>query len=113
DGAMGPYMASLRKIVAREETVFWPGHGGPVTNTRAFTGAYLKHRLMREAAILAKIEAGVSTIPELVAAIYVGLDTRLVAAAGRSVLAHLEELVARGAVAAEPTVGLEGRYTKA
>jgi glyoxylase-like metal-dependent hydrolase (beta-lactamase superfamily II) len=113
DGAMGPYLDSLRKVGAREETIYWPGHGGPVKNARAFAAAYLKHRLMREGAILAKIEGGLEIIPELVAAIYVGLDPRLVGAAGLSVLAHLEELAARGAVVAEPGVTLTARYRKA
>lgn len=102
DGAMGDYMASLRKVAARPETLHWPGHGGPVRNAKAFTAAYLKHRLMREAAILDKVGQGLRTIPELVAAIYAGLDPRLTGAAGLSVLAHLEDMTARGVVRADP-----------
>jgi len=45
-----------------------------------------------------------------VRAIYIGLDPRLVRAAGLSVLAHLEDLVARGLVATEGTPSVEGIY---
>jgi glyoxylase-like metal-dependent hydrolase (beta-lactamase superfamily II) len=104
DGAMGPYMASLRKIAARPEELHWPGHGGPVRNARAFTAAYVKHRLMREAAILARLAQGPHTIPDIVTAIYAGLDPRLAGAAGLSVRAHLDDLAERGLAAAEGEV---------
>ena len=43
----------------------------------------------------------------MVRAIYIGLDPRLTNAAGYSVLAHLEDLVARGIVATDgdPVIG--------
>src|ERR671937_587094 len=49
-------------------------------------------------------------IPTLVRAIYIGLDPRLVHAAGLSVLAHLEDLVARGLVLTEGEPSIQGRY---
>ena len=42
--------------------------------------------------------------------IYVGLDPRLTKAAGLSVLAHLEDLVARGKVATDGAPSIGGRY---
>jgi hypothetical protein len=53
---------------------------------------------------------GESNIPTLVRAIYVGLDPRLLKAAGLSVLAHLEDLAARGRVVTEGEPSVEGRY---
>jgi predicted ArsR family transcriptional regulator len=41
---------------------------------------------------------------------YIGLDPRLVHAAGLSVLAHLEDLTTRGLVATEDEPSIEGRY---
>ena len=35
DGAMGDYMASLEKLAQRKESVYLPGHGGPVRTHRA------------------------------------------------------------------------------
>ena len=46
----------------------------------------------------------------MVAAIYVGLDPRLRGAAGRSVLAHLVDLVGRGRVVADRPPSIDARY---
>ena len=43
-------------------------------------------------------------------AIYIGLDPRLTGAAGLSVLAHLEDLVARGLVETEGQPAVDGVY---
>jgi glyoxylase-like metal-dependent hydrolase (beta-lactamase superfamily II) len=111
DGAMAPYMASLRKLAARPETTYWPGHGGPVENARAFSSAYVKHRLMRERAILDRLTPEGIGIPDIVAAVYAGLDPKLHGAAALSVLAHLEDLVGRGAArAVGGDVTLQGVY---
>ena len=100
DGAMADYMASLDKLLARHDTVFLPGHGGPV-NSRANSCADCKtHRKMRERSILERLRAGDRTIAEMVTQIYRDTDPRLHGAAALSVLAHLEDLVARGLVMA-------------
>jgi glyoxylase-like metal-dependent hydrolase (beta-lactamase superfamily II) len=113
DGAMGDYMASLDKLRAREERIFWPGHGGPVREPAKFMRALAHHRRLREAAILKRIEAGDREIPDIVAAIYEGLDPRLKGAAGLSVFAHLEDLVARGLVATDGPPTLSGAFRPA
>ena len=59
---------------------------------------YIRHRRGREQSILRRLGKGEADIPTLVRAIYIGLDPRLTKAAGLSVLAHLEDLVARGLV---------------
>ncbi len=110
DGAMSDYMASLQKLVRRGEDIYLPGHGGPVRDAPRFVEHYIRHRQGRERAILQCLAAGEADIPSLVAAIYVGLDPRLVKAAGLSVLAHLEDLTARSLVAAEGPVSIDARY---
>jgi glyoxylase-like metal-dependent hydrolase (beta-lactamase superfamily II) len=110
DGAMGPYVASLRKLIEREEDLYLPGHGPALTGARAFTRRLLGHRLMRETAIRAKLADGPRRIPELVGELYRGLDPRLGRAAGLSVFAHLEDLVARGEAATEGAPRLDGVY---
>ncbi len=112
DGSMGDYMNSLAKLAKREETVYWPGHGGAVRNAPRFVAAYTLHRRAREAAIVNFLSRGANDIPSIVAAIYTNLDPRLTKAAGMSVLAHLEDLVARGEVAAEGPVSVESRFRK-
>jgi glyoxylase-like metal-dependent hydrolase (beta-lactamase superfamily II) len=110
DGSMGDYMASLDKLRGRPEQIYFPGHGGAVTNAPRFVAAYILHRKAREAAIVRQLEKGESDIPALVSAIYANLDPRLTRAAGMSVLAHLEDLVARGTIASDGPPSITGRY---
>jgi glyoxylase-like metal-dependent hydrolase (beta-lactamase superfamily II) len=110
DGAMSDYMASLEKLRGRSETVYFPGHGGAIKEAPRFVEAYVRHRRGREASILHRLGKGEADIPTLVKAIYIGLDPRLAKAAGLSVLAHLEDLVARGTVATEGAPAINGLY---
>jgi len=98
DGVMHDYMASLEKLRQRDDKIFWPGHGGPVKNPRAYLGGLIRHRRERQEAILACIKAGHSAVPAIVTNVYEGLDPRLAPAAAYSVLAHLEDLVGEGLV---------------
>ncbi|WP_375463707.1 MBL fold metallo-hydrolase [uncultured Methylobacterium sp.] len=113
DGAMRAYMASLDKLRGRSEGVYWPGHGGPVRDPRRYVRGLANHRRRRETSILARIAAGDTTIPAIVAAIYQGLDPRLRGAAALSVFAHLEDLVERGLVATEGGARLDGVFGRA
>jgi glyoxylase-like metal-dependent hydrolase (beta-lactamase superfamily II) len=110
DGAMSDYMASLQKLARRSEPLYLPGHGGPVREAPRFVQSYIRHRQGREESILRRLAKGAADIPTLVRAIYIGIDSRLVGAAALSVLAHLEDLVARGAVATEGTPSIKGTY---
>ncbi len=110
DGSMSDYMASLDKLARRSEPIYLPGHGGAVRNAPRFVRHYIEHRKGREASILHRLGKGAADIPTLVRAIYIGLDPRLVPAAGRSVLAHLEDLAARGVVATDGPPSIEGVY---
>jgi len=111
DGAMADYMASLDKLLARKDRIFFPGHGGPVKEPAKFMRGLKAHRKMREKAILERLKAGDRTIPEMVAQIYRETDPRLHGAAGLSVLAHLEDLTARGIVSAEGAPSIDAVYT--
>lgn len=98
DGDMAAYMASLEKLVRREDRIFYPTHGAPVTEPQRWVRHLMAHRRQREAQILGLLEAGPRTIPQMVEVMYASVDKRLWGAAGRSVLAHLLDLVARGRV---------------
>jgi glyoxylase-like metal-dependent hydrolase (beta-lactamase superfamily II) len=111
DGAMADYMRSLDKLIERGDRLLLPGHGGPVTAPRTFMRGLRTHRRMRERAILERVRKGDRTIKAMVAAIYRDTDPRLHGAAGLSVLAHLEDLVARGLAATEGEPSLHGIYT--
>jgi len=118
DGQMSDYMASLEKLGARDEAIFWPGHGAPVLEPQRYCGALAHHRRQREHSIIEAVATQPDTIPGLVERIYKGLDARLKPAAALSVLAHLEDLVARGIVDAvshdaKGPATMQARYSKA
>jgi glyoxylase-like metal-dependent hydrolase (beta-lactamase superfamily II) len=110
DGAMSDYMDSLAKLARRSEPFYLPGHGGPVREAPRFVQKLIGHREGRETSILRRLGKGAADIPTLVRAIYIGLDPRLIGAASLSVLAHLEDLVARGAVSTEGAPAIGGTY---
>jgi len=110
DGAMSDYMGSLHKLAQRSERIYLPGHGDIVRDGPRLVAHYIRHRQAREASILHRLDKGPADIPTLVRAIYIGLDPRLVGAAGLSVLAHLEDLVARGQVATDGAPAISGIY---
>ncbi|QKV18790.1 MBL fold metallo-hydrolase [Oricola thermophila] len=113
DGAMADYLSSLDRLAERDERLYLPGHGGPVRNPNRFVRALRTHRKMREAAVLDRIRKGDRTIPEMVREIYRDTDPRLHGAAGLSVLAHLEDLVARGLVETDGPPAINGIYAPA
>ena len=98
DGDMGAYMASLEKLRRRDDRIFYPAHGEPVTSPKRYLRSLIGHRLQREKQVLRIVSHAPSAVPEIVAKAYPGLDPRLVTAAGGSVLAHLLDLERRGLV---------------
>lgn len=110
DGAMADYMASLDRLLLRDDRLFLPGHGGPVTEPASFLRGLKAHRKMRERAVLERIRLGDRRIPDMVRVIYASTDPRLHGAAALSVLAHLEDLVAQGRVSTDGPPSLGGLY---
>jgi glyoxylase-like metal-dependent hydrolase (beta-lactamase superfamily II) len=110
DGAMTDYMSSLGKLGRRAEAVYLPGHGGPIREAPRFVAGLILHRKAREASILHRLSKGATDIATIVRAVYIGLDPRLTNAAGFSVLAHMEDLVARGTVATDGPPAINGVY---
>jgi hypothetical protein len=110
DGNMADYFMSLKKLLPRTETVYIPTHGAEIRDPVPFVKAYIDHRLAREAQILARLEEGPKTIPEIVAHNYAATPRHLHAAAGRSTLAHLVQLVADGRVRTDGAARIDGLY---
>ena len=113
DGSMSDYMASLEKLLARDDDVYLPGHGGAVTKPAAFVRGLRAHRKMRERAVFQRIMQGDRTMGDMVKAIYRDTDPRLHGAAALSVLAHLEDLVGRGEIVTEGDPSLDNIYQPA
>jgi len=110
DGAMSDYMASLDRLLMRDDRLYLPGHGGPVTEPQAFVRALRTHRRMRERAVLERIVKGDRRIADMVKVIYASTDPRLHGAAALSVLAHIEDLVEKGLIATGGPPKLSGEY---
>ena len=110
DGSMTDYLASLDKLRKRRETLYLPGHGGPVKRPAAFLRGLKSHRLMREAAILERLSSGDSSIRQIVETIYRDTDKRLHGAAALTVLAHLERLVSLGIVESSGNADLGAHF---
>jgi glyoxylase-like metal-dependent hydrolase (beta-lactamase superfamily II) len=99
DGDMTEYMASLDRLIARDDALLLPGHGPAISDPKPFMQALRAHRLEREAKVLEALTSAVmAPVEELVAPVYGPLDPKLVQAAGRSLLAHLVKLEREGVV---------------
>jgi glyoxylase-like metal-dependent hydrolase (beta-lactamase superfamily II) len=113
DGSMVDYLASLERLTRRDEDLYFSGHGPEIPEGRRYVRHLIRHRQAREASILHRLAKGEADIPTMVRAIYIGIDLRLMTAAGYSVLAHLEDLVARGIVATDGDPVIGGTYRMA
>ena len=110
DGDMAAYMASLDKLLDRSDSVYWPTHGPAITDPKEHVRAFIAHRREREAGIVACLAAGVGHIDAMVERLYVGLNPNLRRAAGRSVLAHLIDLMGRGVVMCDGAPTFDATY---
>ncbi|HEV2677415.1 MAG TPA: MBL fold metallo-hydrolase [Aliidongia sp.] len=91
-GNMIDYFSSLNLMLARDDRLLLPGHGPPLPEPRAHIQALLDHRLKREHAILAALDAGPLGTWDLVDRLYSKTDPWLRRAAERNVIAHLLKL---------------------
>ncbi|WP_322883067.1 MBL fold metallo-hydrolase [Sinorhizobium medicae] len=110
DGSMAEYMASLDKLLERDDRLYLPGHGGPVNEPASFVRALKAHRKMRERAVLERLRAGDRHIADMVKVIYASTDPRLHGAAALSMLAHIEDLIEQGRVETERPPALNSVY---
>ena len=110
DGLMADYMASLARLIARQERLLLPAHGAGIPEPTEFLEALVRHRLGREKAVLDRLAAGDETIPDMVRVVYAEVDRSLHGAAALSMLAHVEDLVGRGLVVCDGRVDLQARY---
>jgi glyoxylase-like metal-dependent hydrolase (beta-lactamase superfamily II) len=113
DGDMADYMASLRKLLARDDADYWPTHGGPIRNPKPYVEALIAHRLEREAQVLECLRNGMTRIPDMVPVMYADTDKRLYPAAAMSVLAHLIQLVREGRAKSDGEPTLSANYRPA
>ena len=110
DGDMSDYMASLEAVMARGFDVIWPTHGAPITDVEPFLKGYHAHRMGREAQALERLEAGDTTIAQMVPVLYAAVSQTLWPAASLSVLSHLIKLARDGRVTTDDEYSLSGHW---
>ncbi len=107
DGDMRAYLDSLERLLGEDIAVIAPGHGYLIGAPHREVRRLIAHRLNRERKVLAALERlEHPSVEEMLPLVYDDVPERVHRVAARSLTAHLEKLVAEGAVRAE-----ESRYT--
>jgi glyoxylase-like metal-dependent hydrolase (beta-lactamase superfamily II) len=101
DGDMGDYMASLEKLLARDDVRYHSAHGAAIEKPRQLVRGMIGHRRQRENQILRLLGEAARPVSGFIPAMYKGLDERLIPAAEMSVTAHLLDLEKRGLAACD------------
>ncbi|MDY7098353.1 MAG: MBL fold metallo-hydrolase [Pseudomonadota bacterium] len=96
DGDMGDYMASLEKLMGRNDVVYHSAHGAAITKPQQLVRGMMGHRRQRENQILRLMRERARPVSAFIPDMYKGLDERLIGAAEMSVTAHLLDLEKRG-----------------
>jgi glyoxylase-like metal-dependent hydrolase (beta-lactamase superfamily II) len=99
DGNMKHYLQSLERLRWLDCVAIAPGHGNVISDPERIIDWTIRHRLEREAKILAAVESTPDlTSMELVPKVYQDVDVKLYGWAERSLLAHLLKLEDDGIV---------------
>ncbi|MFB6254798.1 MAG: MBL fold metallo-hydrolase [Halobacteriaceae archaeon] len=89
---MRAYLSSLRRLLAISPTLIYPGHGKIIFDSRTRITEMIKHRIDREKKILATVQNGYRSLPEIVNQVYEkDIDDNATLAA-ETVKAHLHKL---------------------
>lgn len=98
EGNMARYFATLQKVIALDPAVIIPSHGMAMGSTYRLQET-LKHRQLRESAVLALHREGKSG-DEMLPLLYQGVDARLWPYARMNIESHLDKLRDEGLLAA-------------
>lgn len=103
DGDMRAYLASLEALLAEDIAIIAPGHGYLIGAPHRELRRLIAHRLSREAKLRRVLERhGPAPLHALVPHVYDDVSSRMHSWAARSLTAHLDKLVAEGAVREGP-----------
>jgi glyoxylase-like metal-dependent hydrolase (beta-lactamase superfamily II) len=95
-GALTGYLEGLDKLRRRQLEVLCPGHGPLVMDPQAKLDEYIEHRLDRERRLLAGLQNGARSVPEMLAAAWDDVPELLRPAATVTLAAHLDKLAGEG-----------------
>jgi glyoxylase-like metal-dependent hydrolase (beta-lactamase superfamily II) len=107
DGDMRAYLQSLERLLGEDIAIIAPGHGYLIGAPHREVRRLIAHRLNRERKVVAALERlEHPSLDEMLPLVYDDVPERIHRVAARSLTAHLDKLVAEGAVRLE-----ESRYT--
>ena len=107
DGNMRAYLESLEQLLAEDIAIIAPGHGYLIGAPHKEIRRLIAHRLNRERKVVAALERlEHPSLEEMLPLVYDDVPERIHRVAARSLNAHLDKLLAEGAVRLE-----ESRYT--
>ena len=99
DGEMRAYLASLERLLAEDIAIIAPGHGFLIGAPHKELRRLIAHRMAREAKVVSNLKKhGPASVEDLLPLVYDDVPARIHRVAARSLTAHLEKLVADGAV---------------
>ncbi|WP_049926539.1 MBL fold metallo-hydrolase [Halopiger goleimassiliensis] len=98
EGDVRAYLTTLRRLHAIDPPALLPGHGPTIDDPRSTLRRLLTHRYRRERRVLESVEAGASTLEEIVDAAYEKDLAGVRDLATATVEAHLEKLAVDGRV---------------
>jgi glyoxylase-like metal-dependent hydrolase (beta-lactamase superfamily II) len=110
DGDLTDFMASCRRLRARSDRFYLPGHGAPVAEPASRIDWLIAHREAREAAILEALQAAPATAETLARQIYTETPAMLLPAAARNVFAHLIDLTGKNMITPEAQLSWTARF---
>jgi len=98
EGDLREYLDSLERVRDAGYDRLYPGHGPVIDDPEAVCDRLIDHRLDRERAVLAAVEAGAADVDAVVDAAYEKDLTGVTDLARATVVAHLEKLLAEGRI---------------
>jgi len=105
DGNMKDYLASLERLLSRDDRIYYPTHGASIENPKPYVRALIAHRHQRESQILEVLSTGPATILQMVDIIYSDIPAYLHPAAASSLLSHLIHMVGNHQVTCQGNPG--------
>ncbi len=101
EGDMAAYIASLERLLEEPVDTLFPAHGSPQGAARHRIRGLIAHRRAREARVIEALGPAPRTVADMVPQVYEDTPRELWGYAGRSLLAHLLDLEARGVAVRE------------
>jgi glyoxylase-like metal-dependent hydrolase (beta-lactamase superfamily II) len=99
DGDMRAYLAALEALLAEDLAVLAPGHGYLIGEPHREIRRLIAHRMAREAKVVSSLKSReIASLDDLLPLVYDDVPPRIHKWAARSLTAHLDKLVAEGAV---------------